>query len=72
MAKNRYSSDKRQKEIKRQKRKEAKKLRKEQKGTPEAEKDEMMLINGYLGIEPEPEEESDIESDASDDASEEE
>lgn len=57
MAKNRYSSDKRQKELKRQKRQEAKRLRRERKGTPEGEQDEQALINGYLGIEPEPEEE---------------
>ena len=56
MAKHRYSSEKRQKEIKRQKRQEEKKLRRERKGTPEAEKDEQDLINGYLGIEPESDE----------------
>ncbi|WP_028975456.1 hypothetical protein [Spirochaeta cellobiosiphila] len=55
----RYSSEKRQKEIKRQKRKEQKKLRKEQKGTPEAERDEQALINKYLGIEEEESDESD-------------
>lgn len=55
MAKQRYSSDKRQKEIKRQKRQEEKRLRRELKGTPEGERDEQALINGYLGIEPEAE-----------------
>lgn len=59
MARNRFSSDKRQKEIKRQKRQEEKKLRREQKGTPEAERDEQALINGYLGIEQEEPDESD-------------
>ncbi|MBN2656141.1 MAG: hypothetical protein JXR86_03715 [Spirochaetales bacterium] len=53
MARHNYSSDKRQKEIKRQKRQEEKRLRKENKGTPEGIKDEQALINGYLGIEPE-------------------
>ncbi len=61
MAKHYYSSDKRQKEIKRQKRQEQKKLRKEQKGTAEAERDEQALINGYLGIDHEESEESDDE-----------
>ncbi len=54
MAKQRYASDKRHKEIKRQKQQQAKKLRREQKGSPEAERDEQLLINEYLGIEPEP------------------
>ena len=58
MAKHRYSADKRQKEIKRQKAQQAKKLRREQKGTPEAERDEQALINEYLGLPPEPEPES--------------
>ena len=61
MAKHRYSSDKRQKEIKRQKRQQEKKLRREQKGSPEAERDEKELINGYLGIEPEPDEPDDAD-----------
>ena len=55
MAKQNYSSDKRQKEIKRQKRQEEKRLRRERKGTPEGEQNEQELINGYLGIEPESE-----------------
>ncbi len=53
MAKPRYSSEKRQKEIKRQKRQAEKKLRKEQMGSSVDGQDEQALINEYLGIEPE-------------------
>lgn len=53
MAKNRYSAEKRQKEIKRLKQQQKKKLRKEQKNTPISEEDQQSLINEYLGIEPE-------------------
>lgn len=55
MAKHNYTSDKRQKEIKRQKKQEEKRLRRERKGTPEGELDEQALIDGYLGIEQESE-----------------
>ncbi len=61
MAKHRYSADKRQKEIKRQKAQQAKKMRRELKGTPEAERDEQSLINEYLGLPPEPEPSEDEE-----------
>ena len=64
MAKHRYSSDKRQKELKRQKRQQEKKLRKEQ-GSSEAEQDQTVLINEYLGIEPEPEPDTVLEDDGS-------
>lgn len=55
MAKNRYSAEKRQKEIKRLKQQKKKKLKKEQKGTPVSAEEQQALINDYLGIEPEPE-----------------